>query len=107
MSESLSWIVVCDAASLGEEDVLSFEHRGATFAIYHTPSGYYATDGFCTHELAELADGLVMGEIIECPLHNGRFHIPTGAAKSPPVCVDLKTYPVRLEDAKILIGIPA
>jgi 3-phenylpropionate/trans-cinnamate dioxygenase ferredoxin subunit len=107
VSEGLTWVVACDAAALGEEDVISFDHGSATYAIYRTPSGYYATDGFCTHELAELSDGLVMGEIIECPLHNGRFHIPSGAAKSPPVCVDLQTYPVRVEDGKVLIGIPA
>lgn len=104
---SVTWVPVCDAGEIGNEDVISFEHGGATYAVYHTPSGYYATDGFCTHELAELADGLVMGDIIECPLHNGRFHIPTGAPKSPPVCVSLQIYPVRLEAAKILIGVPA
>jgi 3-phenylpropionate/trans-cinnamate dioxygenase ferredoxin subunit len=101
----LNWLVVCDANALGEEDVVSFEYGGATYAIYHTPSGYYATDGFCTHEQAELADGLVIGDIIECPFHNGRFHIPTGAAKSPPVCIDLRVYPVRIESGKVQIGL--
>jgi 3-phenylpropionate/trans-cinnamate dioxygenase ferredoxin subunit len=106
VDENLNWVAAADASAIGEEDVISFEHGGATYAIYHTPSGYYASDGICTHELAELADGLVMGEIIECPMHNGRFHIPTGAPKSPPVCVALKTYPVRLEVGKVLIGLP-
>jgi 3-phenylpropionate/trans-cinnamate dioxygenase ferredoxin subunit len=107
VDESLKWVAAADASAIGEEDVISFEHGGAIYAIYHTPSGYYASDGICTHELAELADGLVMGEIIECPMHNGRFHIPTGAPKSPPVCVALKTYPVRVEGGKVFIGVPA
>jgi 3-phenylpropionate/trans-cinnamate dioxygenase ferredoxin component len=101
-----NWVAACDVGTIGDEDVISFEHGGETYAIYHTPTGYYATDGFCTHEMAELADGLVIGDIIECPFHNGRFHIPTGAAKSPPVCVDLKTYPVKVEGGKILIDLP-
>ena len=103
----MNWVAACDAAELGEEDVIGFEHAGAIYAIYHTPSGYYASDGICTHEHAELADGLVMGDIIECPMHNGRFHIPTGAPKSPPVCVNLQTYPVKLEGGKVMIGLPA
>ena len=64
-------------------------------------------DGICTHEEAHLADGLVIDDVIECPLHQGRFHIPSGKAKSPPVCVDLKTYPVKLEDGEIFIQLPA
>jgi 3-phenylpropionate/trans-cinnamate dioxygenase ferredoxin component len=45
----------------------------------------------------------VMGSIIECPLHNGRFDFTTGAAKGAPVCVDLKTYAVKVEGARVLL----
>ena len=106
MSEARKWLVVCDADEIEEEDVIRFDHGGASYAVYRTPSGFYASDGFCTHERAHLADGLVLDEIIECPLHQGRFHIPSGKAKSPPVCVDLRTYPVRLEAGKVMIGLP-
>ncbi|MEE8145189.1 MAG: Rieske 2Fe-2S domain-containing protein, partial [Kiloniellales bacterium] len=67
----------------------------------------FATDGVCTHEGADLTGGLVIGDIIECPLHQGRFHIPSGKAKSPPVCIDLRTYPVRVEGGKVFIDVPA
>ena len=40
---------------------------------------------------------------IECPLHQGRFHIPTGKAKGAPVCIDLKTYPTRVVDGGVYI----
>jgi 3-phenylpropionate/trans-cinnamate dioxygenase ferredoxin subunit len=43
---------------------------------------------------------------VECPLHQGRFDIPSGKAKSAPVCVHLKTYPVRVEDGEVLLGLP-
>jgi 3-phenylpropionate/trans-cinnamate dioxygenase ferredoxin subunit len=45
----------------------------------------------------------VIGDIIECPLHQGRFHIPTGKAKSAPVCVDLVCYPVKVEGGQVFI----
>jgi 3-phenylpropionate/trans-cinnamate dioxygenase ferredoxin subunit len=41
--------------------------------------------------------------VIECPFHQGRFHIPSDRAKSPPVCVDLKTYPVKPVDGQVYI----
>jgi|SRR5579863_3234741 len=103
---TLSWHVVCPVNEIAEEDVRHFEHAGQIYAVYHTPSGFYATDGLCTHEDEVLADGLVLGEIIECPRHQGRFHIPTGKAKGAPVCIDLKTYAVKVEAQQVYICIP-
>ena len=100
------WIEACAADAIGEEDVIRFDHGGRTFAIYRSPDDkYYATDGLCTHEKVHLADGLVMDNIIECPKHNGRFDYRTGAAKGAPVCVDLRTYPVKVDGGKVLVDI--
>lgn len=99
------WHLVCAAEDIDEEDVRRFNHGGRSFAVYNTTSGFYATDGHCTHEKAHLARGVVIGDIIECPLHQGRFHIPTGKAKSAPVCVDLVCYPVKVEDGQVFIQI--
>ncbi|WP_026869572.1 MocE family 2Fe-2S type ferredoxin [Inquilinus limosus] len=98
------WIAACGADDIDEEDVIRFDHGGRSFAIYRTEDDrYFATDGLCTHEQVHLADGLVMGTIIECPKHNGRFDFTTGAAKGAPVCIDLRTYPVRVEDGQVYI----
>jgi 3-phenylpropionate/trans-cinnamate dioxygenase ferredoxin subunit len=105
MTALTGWIEACDADDIEEEDVIRFDHANQTYAIYRIDDEYYATDGLCTHEQVHLADGLVMDNIIECPKHNGRFDIRTGAAKGAPVCVNLKTYPVRVEDGKVLINI--
>jgi 3-phenylpropionate/trans-cinnamate dioxygenase ferredoxin subunit len=100
------WIAACAAGDIDEEDVMRFDHGGKTYAIYRSPDDkYYATDGICTHEHAYLTDGLVMDNIVECPKHNGRFDYRTGAAKGAPVCVNLKTYPVKVEAGKILVEI--
>ena len=101
-----TWVEVCTADEIDEEDVVRFDHAGRTFAIYRSPEDtYHATDGLCTHEKIHLADGLVMDHIIECPKHNGRFDYKTGEAKGAPVCVDLKTYPVKVEGGTVFIGI--
>ena len=99
------WRLVGPAGDIDEEDVMRFDLGKETFAVYNTDDGFYATDGLCTHEHQHLADGLVIDDIIECPLHQGRFHIPTGKAKSAPVCIDLKTYPVKIVDGNIYIQV--
>ncbi|MBP1962848.1 MocE family 2Fe-2S type ferredoxin [Paenibacillus aceris] len=98
------WIEACRADEVEVEDVIRFDHGDWTFAIYRTENGdYYASDGFCTHGRFHLSGGLVMGNQIECPKHNGRFDIPTGVAKRVPACVDLKTYPLKIEAGKVFI----
>ena len=100
------WIEACAVGDIDAEDVMRFDHGGRSFAIYRSPDDrYYATDGLCTHEKVHLADGLVMDHIIECPKHNGRFDYRTGQAKGAPVCVNLATYPVRIEGGKVMIGV--
>ena len=54
---------------------------------------------------ADLADGYVSGTIIECPMHNGRFDFTTGEAKGAPACVDLKTYPVKVEGGRLFLKV--
>jgi 3-phenylpropionate/trans-cinnamate dioxygenase ferredoxin subunit len=48
-----------------------------------------------------------MGDIIECPKHNGRFNYKTGEAKRAPVCIDLRTYPVKVEAGTVFIKLHA
>ena len=100
------WVEACAVDDVDAEDVIRFDHGGRTFAIYRSPDDdFFATDGFCTHEKAHLADGLVINDIIECPKHNGRFNYKTGQAKGAPACINLKTYPVKVEGGKIMIRI--
>ncbi|MDB5531189.1 MAG: MocE [Devosia sp.] len=100
------WIEACGSDDVEEEDVIRFDHAGRVFAIYRSPDDeYFATDGLCTHEHVSLADGLVMDEIIECPKHNGRFNYKTGEAKGAPVCVNLRTYRVKVEGGAVFVEV--
>ena len=63
MTESVQ---VCAADDIEGEDVIHFDHVDRTFAVYRSPGDeYYAVDGLCTHKKIHLADGLVMGNVIE------------------------------------------
>ena len=96
--------MACDADDIEEEDVIRVELAGQTIAIYRSPeSTFHATDALCTHEHAELADGLVMGDVIECPKHNGRFNYKTGEATRAPARVTLCTYPVKLDAGQVFV----
>ena len=98
------WIVAATMDEIDEEDVIPFAHDGVDYAVYRSPDDrFYATAGHCTHEKQLLCDGLVMGTVIECPKHNGRFDYRTGRALGAPVLVDIRTYPVKVEDQTVYI----
>ena len=92
------------AREVDKEDLMRFDHEDTTFCVYNTGKGFFATAGICTHEEEHLEYGMVIDNVIECPLHQGRFDIPSGKALSAPACVDLKTYPVKVEDGDIFIA---
>jgi 3-phenylpropionate/trans-cinnamate dioxygenase ferredoxin subunit len=100
------WVAACGEGEIEVEDALRVELEGKVYAVFHTKSGFYATEGLCTHEQANLADGVIEGEYVSCPKHNSRFHIPTGKAMRIPARVDLKTFPVKSEGGTLFIGLP-
>jgi 3-phenylpropionate/trans-cinnamate dioxygenase ferredoxin component len=98
------WIAACRTGEIDREDVVPFEHDGRDYALYRSPDDqYYATDGHCTHEQTLLCDGLVMGKVIECPKHNGRFDYTTGRALSAPVLVNVRTYEVKVDGGTVYL----
>ncbi|MDE2793041.1 MAG: MocE family 2Fe-2S type ferredoxin [Paracoccaceae bacterium] len=98
------WIDACAADDIDPEDVIRFDHDGRTFVIVRDHEGdYFCTDGLCTHEDVHLADGLVVENTIECPKHASIFDVRTGEVESPPACEDLRTYPTKVEDGRVLI----
>ena len=100
------WIDACAINDIDEEDLIRFDLDDRTFAIYRSPNDeYFCTDGLCTHEQVHLEDGLVMDYVIECPKHNGQFDYRTGEAKRAPVCVNLNTYPVKVEGDRVFIEV--
>jgi 3-phenylpropionate/trans-cinnamate dioxygenase ferredoxin subunit len=101
---SQGWVKACDAGEIELEDVIRFDHEDRTFALYRSKDNkFYATDGLCTHGNVHLADGFVMNDIIECPKHNGQFDFTSGKAKRIPACIDLRIYPVKVENDEVFI----
>ncbi|MEJ5277385.1 MAG: Rieske 2Fe-2S domain-containing protein [Thermogemmata sp.] len=77
-------------------------------AVFRTRSGrVFATAQRCPHRGGPLADGMLVGEQVVCPLHAFRFDLQTGQCEQSQVC-PVPTYPVDITpDGWIRIGIPA
>ena len=101
----IKWIKVAAVSDVPEGGTLAVEADKELVCLYNLGGRIYATDDICTHEEASLADGFIEGDCIECPLHQARFHIPTGEVRAPPADTDLRVFPVNVEGGDILVGI--
>ena len=100
---SSDWIFAIDADDIDDEDVMPAEVNGKEIAIYRYKDSFFATIDKCTHGNAYLSEGVVVGEVIECPLHQGRFCLKTGKALSAPVSSPIETFEVKLDGGKVFI----
>jgi len=80
--------------------------RGRRILLANVAGRLCAVDDTCTHEEASLSTGVLKGEFVKCPLHNSRFNVCTGKAMEEPAEEDLRTYPVRQDGERVLVGLP-
>jgi nitrite reductase/ring-hydroxylating ferredoxin subunit len=78
---------------------------GIDIALCNVAGEYFAVDDVCTHAFASLADGLLDGVELECPLHGGRFDVRTGAALGGIVDEDLRRFALKVENGEILVAL--
>ena len=95
---SQNWIKVADASDVPEDGTLLVNLGAEPVCLYNLGGKIFATHDTCTHGQASLADGFIEGEEIECPLHQGKFHIATGKAVGAPCTEDIRTYAVKIEN---------
>ncbi|MFN8466367.1 MAG: non-heme iron oxygenase ferredoxin subunit [Caldilineaceae bacterium] len=69
---------------------------GVDIAVYNVGGTFYATQDACTHEMGELSDGFLDGDVVTCPVHGAQFNVKTGAVVAEPATTPLKTYRVTL-----------
>jgi nitrite reductase (NADH) small subunit len=62
----------------------------------------YALDNACPHKQGPLAEGIVHGNSVTCPLHNWVFDLETGVAQGADEGA-VGTYPARVEGGRIML----
>ena len=96
------WTDAYDLEFLVPGDVTAVKVGDKELALYEVDGEVYASDNRCTHGDALLSDGFLEGTQIECPFHQGRFDVCTGKALCAPLTQDIRVYPVRIENKRIL-----
>jgi 3-phenylpropionate/trans-cinnamate dioxygenase ferredoxin subunit len=102
----LGWHEVPGAHALGEDQAMGVMVSERPVALVRSGGAWYALHNVCTHQFALLSEGYVEDGCIECPLHQGRFDLASGAPKAPPVTEPVRVYPVKSENGKVYVDLP-
>lgn len=82
-------------------------YNGAdAIALFNVDGEFYAVSDRCTHGRASLSEGSVNSDgcTLNCPWHGGQFNIKSGEPVGGPVRLAVKTYRVKLDGDRILVG---
>ena len=76
-------------------------------AVFRTDEAeVFATSNKCAHKGGPLAEGIVHGKQVTCPLHNWVYSLETGEAQGADEG-SIATYPVKIEDGRLLLDTDA
>lgn len=100
-----NWVTVTERSLVAPDSVVGVKAGDVDIALYNVDGEIYATHNVCTHAFALLSDGFLEGDIIECPLHGGRFEVKTGKGLGAPITCDLKTLEVRIDGDAIQVNL--
>ncbi len=106
--KSSEWVRVttCESIPLREGRVVSL--HGREIAVFNLGDRFLALENRCPHRGGPLADGIVAGDKVVCPLHARKVCLTSGKMETSLeelACV--QTFPARVLDGHVDLQIPA
>ena len=103
-TESKRWsrIALCDDIPLREGRAVKVGNR--EIAIFNLGDRFLAVDNRCPHKSGPLADGIISGTAVVCPLHAWKMSLETGEglnSASAAACVE--TFRTRVEHGVVFL----
>jgi 3-phenylpropionate/trans-cinnamate dioxygenase ferredoxin subunit len=103
-------IMACLEKDLPPGTMRNISLLGHTVLVVNVDGHYFAMDGLCSDQGGNLADGILSGFIIRCPLHGSEFDVCTGEVIKGPwntarKIPGLRSYPVSVDQGCINVDI--
>ena len=104
----MSWIRITYAEDVPLREGRAVQVGGEEIAIFNLGDRFLAVANRCPHRGGPLADGILSGETVVCPLHAWKVCLHTGEVKRPQeqdACA--RTFPVKVIDGIVAVEIAA
>ena len=97
------WIDIAALADIPQRGARIVKTHEGCVAVFRTAAdAVFALDNACPHKAGPLAEGIVHGASVTCPLHNWVISLETGKVQGNDEG-QVTTYPARIEDGRILL----
>jgi len=97
LKAGVAWSTLADGTMLrGQVD-------GEDAILLRQGDALYALGALCSHYHAELADGLLSGHVLHCPMHHAQFDIRSGEALCAPALDALPCWRVERAGERVFV----
>lgn len=107
MNMATRWVRITETGEIPLREGRAVRMGDRDIAVFNLGDRFVAVENRCPHAGGPLADGIVGGGTVTCPLHNWRISLESGQVTKPcdNAMAAVQTYPVRVEDGVILLGL--
>jgi nitrite reductase/ring-hydroxylating ferredoxin subunit len=84
----------------------TFTVAGKELALFNVEGTIYAIDDSCLHHGVSLGSSTIQGKIVTCRGHGWKYDVTTGGTLNVPE-YGVTSYPVKIEEGKIMVAIDA
>lgn len=102
-----NWLKICTLAEIPRLGSRVVEAGAKRIALFRADNDeVFALEDKCPHKGGHLSQGMVCGKHVTCPLHGWNIALHEGKAL-PPDEGGVDTYPVKVEDGLVFLGMQA
>ncbi|MDP3921156.1 MAG: Rieske 2Fe-2S domain-containing protein [Candidatus Omnitrophota bacterium] len=102
-TEQTKWYLISETHLFPEREGKRVHFKDYDIAVFNLGNGRFrAIDNTCPHKQGPLADGIVAGENVFCPLHALKIDLGSGCAVEANGKV--RSYPVQVYNAKVYVA---
>ncbi len=105
----MNWIRITHTENIPAREGRTLRVGSLSLALFNTGEQFLAVENRCPHNGGPLADGIVGGTTVTCPLHNWRVCLETGRVTKPcdAATPSVRTFPVKIQDGIVWLGLEA
>ena len=97
----MEWIDAGPSERLASRGKAEVELAGHAVLLVCAGGAVHAVAAVCPHHAAWMIEGVVGDGFIDCPRHQGRFDLATGAKLRGPECPSLPVHLARVREGRV------
>ena len=100
------WVRITNAENIPLREGRAVEVGELKIAIFNLGDRFLAVENRCPHQGGPLADGIVSGNTVVCPLHAWKVDLASGGVVRPNDAVQcVRSFQTRMEGGVVLLNL--